>query len=118
MNIKEEISKLDLLIKNYQSQKWGTPEHKVAMNEMEALIKELDVNANGLVGKHISFQVADGYARYIIVKELKSTVKVYHLDIDDGYSSLAVYDGKLPKGLAKQRVDGISAMRSIFAGVV
>lgn len=115
MNIKEEISKLELLIKNYQSQRWGTPEHKVAMEKLEALIKELDANADGLVGKHISFQVADGYARYIIVKELKASVKVFHLDIDDGYRFLGVYDDKLPKGLAKQRVDGISKMKSIFA---
>ena len=36
-------------------------------------------------GRHVGFQVADGYAHYVVVKVLKNTVKLIYIPYSDNY---------------------------------
>ena len=84
-------------------------------------LKEISVSVGtGLkVGKHVKFQVADGYANYIVTKILGSTVLVKHLPLGDSYTFLGVYetdDGNLalPTMVAKRQVERSEFMEEMF----
>ena len=53
-------------------------------------------------GKHIKFQVADGYAHYIVIKVGTFISKLHHLDYMDGYGFAGVVDSKIMTASAKQ----------------
>jgi hypothetical protein len=114
MNIKEEMEVIAKLESKLNSTEWNDPTHNEVEKEFWQAVNDLDAKADGLVGKHIKFQVADGYAEYIIVKELKSQVKVYHLNVYDGYTFSGVWDGKIPKGLAHQCIARQDFMKKLF----
>jgi len=105
--LQEDCNNLRELIRDWEK-------FKIADKLFWSTVEELNANAIGLVGKSISFNVADGYATYIIVKENKATVTVEHLDYMDGYHSPAVYMGKVPRGLAEQYVKRDEGMKAIF----
>jgi hypothetical protein len=105
--LKEDCDCLHELIRDWDK-------YKIASGLFWDRVNELDRNAIGLVGKHIQFNVADGYAHYIIVKENKATVTVEHLDYCDGYHFTGVWDGKLPRGLAERQVKMATGLKEIF----
>ncbi len=56
----------------------------------DALFEQLDkldkeIGKGLKVGKYIKFQVADGYAHYLITRLNRETVEVIHLPLGDGY---------------------------------
>lgn len=64
---------------------WRTPDDAF-WAKVEALQKELDDFGVGLVpGRHLQWNVADGYAHYFVVKVNKRDVELVHLDYMDGY---------------------------------
>lgn len=78
------------------------------------LMAEVDEAAgDDLVGKHIRFQVADGYAEYIITKENKTTVSVVHIPVGDGYEFPGVVNGVLMKSVANRQVKMAKAWKAM-----
>ena len=75
-----------------------------------------DRAGNGVqVGKYLSFPAADGSALYLIEKVNKTSVKVLHLDICDGYSSYAVSpNGTVNIGTATQVIAHKDNLKKYF----
>ena len=89
------------------------PAEKALWDAIEKLHKDA---GPGLVpGRHLRFQVADGYAHYIVTKVGKRLISVEHLDYLDGYCSEAVYDGKMMRGVAEKQLGWDEALRKIFS---
>lgn len=86
--------------------------------ELDAIDKEV---GDGLVvGRSLSFGVADGSANYIITKVRKNDVAVEYVPLMDGYTFQGVYDnGKgelcLPRAVAERQCKMKSTLKAIFA---
>lgn len=59
------------------------------MSEMDKVAKKLGT----FVGRWVRFQVADGYAWYVVVRENKHSFQLKHIDLDDGYQYEALKSG-------------------------
>jgi hypothetical protein len=66
------------------------------------------------VGRIIRYQVADGYAFYVITRVSGSSVSVAHVPFGDAWTSPVVRGGKLTYGHAADAVQKAAAMRNLF----
>lgn len=112
--IKREVTELQRLCLAQSNTRFNDPRYNELDTEIWNRIHNLDKNAVGLVGKHIKFSAADGYAHYIIVKENKQTVGVERLPYGDNWSFSGVYDGKLLRGVAEQAVARQEYFKKMF----
>jgi hypothetical protein len=101
LNIQAEVEKVKAQALVLSKMTFG-PTYRSEDDKFWELVEDLDSRAEGLVGKHIKFGVADGYAHYIVVKAGKSMVTVEHLDYSDGYMFAGVYRGKIQRGVVDQ----------------
>jgi hypothetical protein len=94
--IKEIIAKVHRLVAETGLYRCGTDEFKAADANLWTYVKAMEKEAGtGLnVGRVVKFGVSDGYARYIITKINKKTVKLEWLDYADRYRSGQVVDGE------------------------
>jgi hypothetical protein len=88
---------------------------------LENRLATLDMaNRPGLnPGRHIKFQVADGYANCIVTKVLKNIVHVVHVPILDGYHFNGIYQDErghlcLPRPVAQRSIDWDEKMEILF----
>ena len=69
-------------------------------------------------GKHLKWNVADGYAHYIVLKVNKRFTEVAFIDYMDGYNFAGVFedDGKLfvPTSVAKKAAQWQDTMERLF----
>lgn len=101
------------IIRGYDDYSGGWIEkHQAADKKLHELEAKLGPGLQE--GRLISFQVADGYAVYVITKVQKRVVKVHHVPLYDGYTSQAVYNNTLQFGQAQQLVDRQDALRELF----
>lgn len=81
--------------------------------KLEALDKKA---GKGLaVGKHLRFQVADGYAYYVVTDIGPTCCKVEHLPVHDGYSSECICDGFVMTALAERNIARREGMEELFS---
>lgn len=103
--IQEIVTEADLL-----QQSPYNDDYKKRMNFLMNRFKMLDEKSSpGLnVGRQLKFNVADGYAYYIVTKVNKSVVEVVHVPLDDSYcfAGVCIENGKLVmlRGVAEQNV--------------
>ena len=90
--------------------------------KQEALFKDLQDGAKKafaegftLRGSLIRFQVADGYAHYLIVKDTVKWVHVMHISIGDAWNYSGVIDGKLDARVAFKQVQWERGLAELFA---
>jgi len=86
--------------------------------ELDAIDKEAGQGC--VVGRALSFGVADGSANYIITKVRKNDVAVAFIPLMDGYQFSGVYDnGKgelcLPRPVAEQQCRMSSTLKAMFS---
>lgn len=113
--IKKEVKKILMLCNQINRLRYDDPDRKNAENVFWQRIQDLNDASKGLVGKHVRFLVADGYAHYIVVKDGKSLVTVEHIPLDDAYEFGGVYDGKILRGIVESQISWTEGMRAIMA---
>jgi hypothetical protein len=115
-SINKKVARIQQMAVDVSTMGYITPEAKVKEKEFWAAVDALGKAADGLVGKHIQFSVADGYAHYIIVKANKQTVKVAHLSIMDAYHFQGVNEnGLLFRSVAERQLRWEVGMKEIFS---
>ena len=94
-------------------------EYFEAERVLEDEVNKMDKDAGkGLqIGRVLRFQVADGYAQYLIVEIKPRTVKALHLPLGDAYANLyaVTKTGSCKRSIAEQNVNGADAWDRIFA---
>jgi hypothetical protein len=70
------------------------------------------------VGKIVRFQIADGYAIYVVTKINARTVEVEHVALGDAWREPFIESagGKLSRKMAEQCVRREEALRDLFEG--
>lgn len=120
--MKKRIDEILALAEQLQANFAWNDTYRANLQKLHDMIASLDNDAGPGVqsGRELRFQVADGYANYIITKVGKRTVKVVHVPIMDAYTFCGVYsDGKgnleLPFAVAEQSVRSVELYKKIFA---
>jgi hypothetical protein len=112
--IRKQIKDLQLRALEINHMQICSKEWKLAEEQFWQNVEQLSDNAVGLVGKHIRFSVADGYADYLISGADKKIVQVAHLDIGDGYHSEAESSGVMLRATAEKSVKWLDGITKIF----
>ena len=82
------------------------------MDRLEAISDQAPEGVS--VGRMIRYQVADGYAFYVITRVFGSSVSVAHVPFGDAWTSPVVRGGKMTYGHAADAVQKAAAMRKLF----
>jgi hypothetical protein len=94
----------------YRHASWREDEARY-IDELRAMAREDSKGA--LVGKVVSFQVADGYARYMVWRQ--SPLSLVHLDLMDGYRIPEAHARGLNLADIKALVARDDALAALFA---
>ena len=113
-NINKEVKDIQKFAREVSNMRFDDPQSKTAEDTFWKMVDDLDAKAEGLVGKHVQFGVADGSAHYIIVKEGKRMVSVEQLPIFDNWHFQGVYDGKIQRGIVERYVRYEEGMKKLF----
>jgi len=125
MTLTNRIKMLVNLCGELNKLRYDDPQHKAWDKTFNAELTRLDNEVAGMPGGELApgrllkFQVADGYALYIITKVGKRQTEVVHLDYMDGYTFQGVYQsaaGKLvlPTQVAIQSLGWSDALKRMF----
>jgi len=120
INIKAQVKELQLMADNVTNMSYNDPEQKVEDEKFWMKLEELNKEAiatGQLVGRHVSFAVADGAAHYIVVKVGKVFTQVEQLPIYDNWHYNGVYQGKIQTGIIKHRLNSDEAMKKLFSSI-
>jgi len=82
------------------------------MDQLEAISDQAPEGVS--VGRMIRYQVADGYAHYVITRVSGSSVSVAHVPFGDAWTSPVVRNGRMSYGHAADAVQKAAAMRKLF----
>lgn len=113
--IKNEVAAIQKLANELSDMRYDDPKFDIAEKSFWRMVDDLDRRAVGLVGRHVRFGVADGYAHYIVVKEGKRMVSVEQLPIYDNWHFPGVYEGKIQRGIVERHLEFASALKALFA---
>ena len=121
MTIRKRIEHIVEFAASVNSMKWDNPlrdgQDKMLWQRIDALQVEI---GGGLVpGRHLRWNVADGYAHYLVVKVNKRDVELVHLDYMDGYWFQGCWqddDGRVycARPVAEQAYRWHSGLKKIF----
>ena len=100
----------------------GWDAFNASQTAIEKELNDIDKEAGeGLVvGRSLSFGVADGSATYIVTKVRKNDVVVAYVPLMDGYQFQGVYQNSkgelcLPRAVAERQCRMSSGLKSMFA---
>ena len=128
MTITTRINQLVNLCEKLNKLRYDDPNHAILDNTFNVEVRSLDNEALRMPGGELApgrllkFQVADGYALYIITKVGKRQTEVIHLDYMDGYSFAGVYQSAkgelvIPTQVAIQNLGWTADLKRMFSSV-
>jgi hypothetical protein len=128
MNLKQRV---EAVVKRAKASKLGARSNGSNLSNVESWISEQREIATELdeintlagsslaVGRSLKFQVADGYAVYLVTKVRKQEVVVAHVDVGDGYTFAGVYVNSkaelvIPRQVAQRSVEFDTFLKKMF----
>jgi hypothetical protein len=117
INVERQIHELQLRAERSTGLLRDFDKYRAEERAIREQIKALSASAGkGLApGKHLRWQVADGYAEYIVSSVGKTACKLAHIPLGDGYRFMGVdRNGNCLTSVVKAAVEGEELMVSLF----